>query len=977
MIRSLFLSLVIVIYCFDARATHLVGGEMYYDHLGGNNYKVTLKLYRDCNCVNCADFASYEYISIYNQGGALIRQLAMPFPGRQALTATINNPCLVATNVCVEQAVYTENVTLPPIAGGYTLIYQRCCRNNTVDNILPDQGATYVAHIPGGSIISNAANSSPRFKNFPPIFICNNAPLVFDHSATDPDGNTLRYSLTAPFDGADANCPDPSPNTAGSGCQTVPFPYGPVVYNGNYNEWNPTNYPAGNGSMQIDSITGILTVTPNQQGQYVVGVRVDEFDNSGVLISSVIRDFQFNVVQCNIPIGQIPATTFDPVTNIGIYQVQCVGNSVSFNPTVYNPPPTSTPVTVFWDFGVPGISSDTSTDMNPTYSYADTGTYLVTLIVRKEINGDGCYDTTQAYVKVYPTFIPDFNFELDVRDICLGAPTVLFDSTYSTSGASSKWHWDFGDGSTSNQKNPVKTYASAGTYNITLTAENDKGCKGTKTHKAVVFPAPEVDFSAAAVCINQPTEFHNNTIIVGGTIVGYDWNFDNAATSNDISPSYTFATTGTKTIRLAALSDNGCTDTLIKTVEVNPLPVVNISPQNVSLCPGNTVQFSASGGLDYIWFPSTGLDNSVSPNPTFTAGDDDINFTVQVTDINGCINKDSVQVSIYPLPEIDAGVDTSVCLSAGSFRDSVMLVATGGAIYVWQPTTGLSNPNIFNPVARPLENSVYYVTGTDLNGCSNTDSVSVYFLDPKLNLILEEESPICRGHKGSVTVVDQGSSTYLWSPADNVSNPTVFNPEFTPTETADYILKVTNYCYTKTDTVKILVVDIPDVFAGYDTSIYRDLSVELNGSTDGFEYYWYPGDNVVSPFNLNTLAYPEESQWYYLYAINGPGCVAVDSVFITVIANTKLLLPTGFSPNGDGVNDLFGLKSYMNIKQLKWFRIFNRWGEMVFETSDVNVGWDGRFKGEPQPLGTYVWTLRAITKDGEEMNESGNVTLVR
>lgn len=963
---------------FCSNASHLVGGDLFYDNLGGGNYKITLKLYRDCNCFNCAPFGDPEYISIYNAGGTLIKQLALPKPQQtQELTSTINNPCLVATNVCVEQAIYTGTTNLPPIGGGYTLIYQRCCRNTSVNNVLQDQGATYVTQIPGTDVVPNGANSSPRFKNFPPIFICNNAPLIFDHSATDPDGNTIRYSLTAPFDGANSNCPDPSPASQQPGCQSVPYPYSPIVYTGGFDATNPMNNPPNAGVMRIDSITGILTVTPNSQGQYVVGVKADEYQN-GVLINSVTRDFQFNVVQCNIPIGQLPATAFDPKTGIGIYKVECSGNTVPFSPTIYNPPPTNTPVTVFWDFGVPNSTTDTSTQLNPTYTYADTGTYTITLIVRKEINGDGCYDTTKAIVKVYPVFIPDFTFGTNVKDTCLGFPTVLQDATITTSGSVTAWNWNFGDGTTSNQPNPVKTYAAPGTYNITLTAENARGCKGSKTNTVTIFPKPKSDFSSSAVCINQPSVFTDaSTISNGGTIVSYNWNFDNISTSQSRAPIFTFPTSGTKTIQLITISDKGCADTLLKTVNVNPLPVVNTSPKLVSLCPGKTEQISAGGGVNYIWFPSTNLDNATSPTPILTAGDSSITYTVQVTDANGCINKDSIRLEIYPLPNVDAGVDTSVCLSSGSFRDSVMLVATGANTYVWSPPTGLSDANIFNPISRPLTNTTYYVIGTDLNGCSNTDSVRVYFLDPNLNLILEDEEPICVGQYGSATVVDQGASAYLWTPQNYVSNPTIFNPKFFPPATTSYVLRVTNYCYTKTDTVTITVYDLPEVDAGSDTSIYRDLPVRLNGTTTGTEYYWYPGTNVVSPFNLNTSAYPEKSQWYYLYALNPAGCVSVDSMFVTVVPFTQLLLPTGFSPNGDGVNDVFRVARYLNIKELKWFRVFNRWGQMIFETNNIETGWDGKFNDELQPLSTYVWTIRGITKDGEEINESGNVTLVK
>ena len=162
----------------------------------------------------------------------------MFFPGSVRLNPPITNPCLVQPDVCVERAIYTATVTLPPVTGGYDIVYQRCCRNNGVANIPQDQGATYLVHIPDPA--QATCNNSPRFNNFPPMFVCVNAPIVFDHSATDPDGDQLVYSLCDPYEGGDATCPNPSP-ASGGGCPTSPNapPYNPVLYTPPY---SPANF---------------------------------------------------------------------------------------------------------------------------------------------------------------------------------------------------------------------------------------------------------------------------------------------------------------------------------------------------------------------------------------------------------------------------------------------------------------------------------------------------------------------------------------------------------------------------------------------------------------------------------------------------------------------------------------------------------------------------------------------------------------
>ena len=190
-----------------SHAAHIVGGEIFYNYLGGNNYQVTLKLYRDCNSSG-AVYDNPATVFIFNSSGTLVDSLEIPFPGSVVLPSSVNNPCFIPpTDVCVEEAIYQATVNLPPLAGGYDLVYQRCCRNNSILNLISpgSVGSTYMAHIPDSALA--ITNSSPHYNSFPPIFICSGVPLSFDHSATDPDGDSLHYELCAPYLGLDAACP--------------------------------------------------------------------------------------------------------------------------------------------------------------------------------------------------------------------------------------------------------------------------------------------------------------------------------------------------------------------------------------------------------------------------------------------------------------------------------------------------------------------------------------------------------------------------------------------------------------------------------------------------------------------------------------------------------------------------------------------------------------------------------------------------
>ena len=277
--KRFFACLVVIVLSVTAKATHIVGGEIYYDYLGNNNYQITLKVYRDC--INGqAPYDNPAYVGVYDQNSVLLQTLSLTFPGSQQMPIAINNPCyLPPANVCVEEAIYVTTANLPPIAGGYTLVYQRCCRNLTILNLVNplNVGSTYNCHIPDPSVVTG--NSSPRFTNLPPLFMCANVPFVFDHSATDPDGDSLVYRLCDPYDGADPSNPQPNP-PAGP-------PYNPVPW------LNPfsTNYPmASSPAMAVNYQTGLLTGTPTQIGNWVFAVCVEEWRN-GQLISEGRRDY--------------------------------------------------------------------------------------------------------------------------------------------------------------------------------------------------------------------------------------------------------------------------------------------------------------------------------------------------------------------------------------------------------------------------------------------------------------------------------------------------------------------------------------------------------------------------------------------------------------------------------------------------------------------------------------------------------------
>lgn len=216
--------------CKLADATHIVGGEIYYDYLGNNSYRVTMKVYRDC--INgVPPFDDPAFMTIFRGDGSVYSTLNVALTSSISVPPSNNSPCAPTTagSACVEEAIYVTTVTLPPLTGGYYIAYQRCCRNGTILNLVNPGavGATYWEHIPGPEVV--AVNSSPRFTKRPPIYICKGVPIKFDHAATDPDGDSLAYSLCTPFNGLDQCCPIMG-GSAPAGCPACPTANTPPPY---------------------------------------------------------------------------------------------------------------------------------------------------------------------------------------------------------------------------------------------------------------------------------------------------------------------------------------------------------------------------------------------------------------------------------------------------------------------------------------------------------------------------------------------------------------------------------------------------------------------------------------------------------------------------------------------------------------------------------------------------------------------------
>ncbi len=953
-----------VLSSIEVSATHIVGGEMTYTCMGNDQYEIKLTIFRDCYNGNpAAFFDDPAKIGIYNSAGQLIDSLLIPFDPilNDTLEPVLSDPCLVVPpNVCVHTTQYTGVKTLPQIAGGYQLIYQRCCRNFSIANIIDplDTGATFGVNISENAL--NECNSSALFNLWPPIYICVNEPISFDQSAVDPDGDSIVYRLCTPLDGATPGTPEPQPFE-----QTIPQEV--VWVDPPYNLSNVL----GGIPLAIDEDTGLLTGTPNTIGQFVVGICLEEYRN-GVLISTTRRDFQYNVGQCGVALSSF----FAP-------EIICEGLTVTFDNQ------SSNAVNFEWYFNDPADPGFVTTEMNPTYTFSDTGTYNIVLIAEPD---GSCVDTFEQEISLHlPSLFADFDYGYAN---CTDSLTIqVSDLSYDTIVDVETWHWVLVDENnvvlaTSMEQNPtfVVNTSTTVTLNLVITATNGCTQEFTQTFPANVFneetfpdeiticlgseaplnpnplpgvtyqwsppdgldfpnsPSPlaspdtattyvvfidnlgecelydtitvlidtiSVDFTAEVPCDFEVIYTNNST-----GAEDYIWIFNDpgnpGASSMEVNPTYIYSDSGTYTTMLIGSIGDYCIDTAYQEFYIDEAVLFPSFDFEVTNCVDSftlalTDMSNHLGGLnfDWTWYLSQGgvvVDSFLIQNPEITISSSDTYvLELVIEDEEGCTSAISETILAQVFTE---GMIPDAELSCSS--DSVQLNPDPleGVTYFWSPPDGLSGTGIPSPIASPEVNTTYSVTLEDQYGCSFDDEVMVSISNsgPPLEGFIEPDT-IYRGDTAQITTTISTDYTYLWDLSESLSDVTISNPLAFPTETTIYTLEVT----------------------------------DENGC-------------------LNTLE-------LLLVVVESP------------CDDPNIFLPNAFTPNGDGENEVLRLMGN-NIEEMHLV-IYNRWGQKVFESFEQGIGWDGTFKGEHLPPDAYGFYLTARCVGGEEYYKKGNITLLR
>lgn len=553
--RSLYLILILLC-SIASQSAHLVGGEISYRCLGNNNYEVKLVIYRDCQS-NGAPFDDPAIITIYDGSKNFIDNLYPSLHSARVLPITAPNSCTTLPSfVCTAEGVYLDTVNLAPNSSGYTFSHQRCCRNASIDNVPNPSiwGNTYTIEVPANA----NCNSSPSFVNPPPVALCLNIATDIDMSVLETDGDSLTYSLCYPLHGGGNQTTVTGPNSPRPDTATPP-PYQIVPFSGGFSAGQPI---PGNPAFSLNPNTGILSGTPSQIGQYVFAICVQEWRN-GQLLSTLRRDFQFNVTnQCRGTASNFMPQTTDPY-------LLCQGKTVKFNELTFNAS------SYLWDFGVANSMTDTSTQANPTFTFPDTGSYVITLIANP---GSACADTFQRVFQIYDGL--SLSFQVDGQ-ACFDSHFFNFQpqGTYSDSA---QFFWDFGGmtnrgSSTSSEAAPQNViYNQSGAYLVRLEVQ-DGPCRDLYEDSVRLFRRPELlhDLSGRNGCMPLKLEFKDSSEYDGGQLLHF-WDFGDGNTSIQEDPQHIYTSPGSYYVSHRIISASGCKDTLYERsntpIQVFPKP---------------------------------------------------------------------------------------------------------------------------------------------------------------------------------------------------------------------------------------------------------------------------------------------------------------------------------------------------------------------------------------------------------------------
>lgn len=937
-------------------ATHLIGGEVVYTCLGGNQYEIKVIIYRDCGPTNTngTGFDGSGVITIYDMNNNLVSELEHGSVFEEYVVDEFTSDCLtLPPELCVEMGTYTIVTSLPNNGDGYQIVYQRCCRNDQVLNIVDpeDLGSTLIAYVP--PISGSSCNNSPTFDSFPPLALCLGSDVEISQSATDVDGDSLVYSFVAPFHGS-SNM-DPT--------ETYAPPYVQVPWETGYSDAYPMD---SNPVININSTSGVITGTPTQEGFYIIGIKVEEYRN-GVYIGEILRDFRFLVVDCEI------ATAASPVAD-----VYCDGLDVNFTNISINA------FDYLWDFGDLTSTTDNSTEFEPMYVYPDSGTYEVTLIANP---GSFCSDTSVISFSLYPNVFPYFS---------LPATSCEEDAVYDFFGdgiipVNGDFSWDFGPNAInqfSDQLSPQNVgFNGQGSQPISFTVSY-LDCEETYEQTLVTANTDLNSISSTAyqLCEPQTVTFTANSNSTENLI--YDWDLGNGTSSTIANPVVSYEP-GLYDVSLSILNTlTGCESELVENswITVFPQPTAVFETSVLEGCEPLEVNFvNLSEDADsYQWMVNGAL-MSADANFNYTFNSGDYEVSLQSSNDYFCSQDDEMSVAILAMPVVDASftldyecnddLEITINDNSDSYTDLVWDFGDGITLEGTQSSYAYNNEGEFTV-------SLVATNPNSCNAASTASSVIAVAQPPEVEFAT---IPTADCETGIV----QFQNLSFISSFDNVLS---WGWDFGDGEeyqgyTAEHIYVAEGSYYVSLNV---------ETEQGCEDSFGTTINVGfLQKPTPAFSY------SIDSCKKELTIVNESELSDEYLWSLNGEESHEINPVMdlevgssytISLIASNEfcteeliqvvdynaefvyrnVIVPNVFTPNGDLENDLM-LISGLNVCEPVSLKIYNRWGVEVFHSlSPLSEPWTGANYSNEVVEGVYFYLLEL-----QYLSITGDVTIFR
>lgn len=655
--------------------------------------------------------------------------------------------------------------------------------------------------------------------------------------------------------------------------------------------------------------------------------------------------------------------------------------------TMTNSSSSDTTITSYaWDLGL----SLSSTDASPVYSYG-TFTSDTILAILIATNAVGCTDTMQTYFLMYQP-VSSIGTSPATPNICVGGSVNFSAANFTGGGSSLTYNWNFQDGTPNGTgQNVSHTFATAGQYVVAMNyTEVASGCGGVASRTVNVQAFPVASFTTDAdptgiICSPQNVLFTNTS--TASTSTSVFWNLGNGTTGN-INPIGTvYSASGSYTATMTATTPYGCSDT--DTLQLLVVaPAGNFITDIDVICRGEAITFTiidTNEVYTYTWDFGDG-NTAVNQSPvahtyTFVPPSGQTVAKLIVSSVNGaCPVQQEQDIFIHEVVanfQRNDGIDTALCFQPFGFTNQSL----NSDVFFWDfgdgTTSTSQNPAIHTYPAPGTYTVTLGVLNTTL-GCNDTMMRDIV-LHP-IPVVTAQGDTICEGQTASLQVLDVFSpAVYLWTGAASVANSNAPNTSTAPVLTTEFEVAVTdtNGC-TSSDLASIVVIN-PLVLSDFDTSIVIGdiINLPFNADTSVYNIVWTPSDGLSCDDCPQPSLQPLADVVYQLTVTDIRDCFSATATYtVEIKPETFIKLPTTFTPNGDGVNDYIFVEGW-GIKELLEYQIFNRWGEMMFETNNKEVGWDGHYKGTLQNNDVYVFKVRALTWRDETQTLEGHINLMR